>query len=867
MRNSIRLILLVLGLAGSCVLAQAQTQTQAPRLQLSIDESTGLPILQQGGADMVKASFNFWGPNWGWTGSNAKVSGNSKQGYQLTLQNKTLDFDMAAEVQPGAHKITWQNTLNARKDIADISGGGMVFKFNLAAFGADMGVPELLPDNAGWRWGQTSGKSLEMRISPALASVYFEMGDKNQLRAFFFGKKIAAGQQSYTMTLSYGDDIDFRPGINERFDGDAPNTWPTDSIAGNALPIDLSFLNANDKPAGKRGRIQAQGDRLVYPDGQEARLWGTNVVAYALFNTPKDLVPQQARRLAAEGYNLVRIHHHDSAWVNPNVFGDSKVKKNTLTLDNASLDKLDWWIKCLKDEGIHVWLDMHVQRAFKRDDGIFAFDEFSKGKEQADLKGYNYVNASIQKAMRTFNEEYLNHVNAYTGAANKDEPAIVALLLTNENDLTRHFGNMLLPNQKVPQHNQLYMDKARVFAEKTGLPVDKVWHSWESGPPKLFLNDLEHRFDTSMIEDLRRFGAKASVVTTSSWGSDPLFSLPALTTGDIIDVHSYGTYGQLEKNPLFAANITDWMAAAHVVGKPLSVSEWNAEPFPTPDRHTLPLFVAARAAHQGWDAMLHYAYAQEALKGAAGTASNWHSYNDPSLLPMLSAAALMYRRGDVRQASSTYVLDLGPDEFFNHEVSPNNATAIRTAAEKGKVLIAMPKSDALPWLQRAPAPSGATTVTDFRQAILPAGAASASSDTGELKHDWSQGIYTIDTPRTQAAMGWIGGTTVTLSDATFQFTTRNVAASVQSLGDQPISKAREILVSLAARSVPQTGNKAPFLVEPIAGRITIKAMPGLKVYRKGPANQESELPASYDGKAYTFMLDGKHPASWIALHH
>jgi hypothetical protein len=39
------------------------------------------------------------------------------------------------------------------------------------------------------------------------------------------------------------------------------------------------------------------------------------------------------------------------------------------------------------------------------------------------------------------------------------------------------------------------MAQAGAFAAKYGLPKDKVWRSWEHGPSKLFLNDLDHRFD------------------------------------------------------------------------------------------------------------------------------------------------------------------------------------------------------------------------------------------------------------------------------------------------------------------------------------------------------------------------------------
>jgi hypothetical protein len=91
--------------------------------------------------------------------------------------------------------------------------------------------------------------------------------------------------------------------------------------------------------------------------------------------------------------------------------------------------------------------------------------------------------------MQAFNEEYVGHRNRFNGLAYKDDPAIVTLLLTNENDVTHHFGNALLPDKNVPQHNALYMAQAHAFAAKFGLAGDKIWRSRERGPSKLFLND------------------------------------------------------------------------------------------------------------------------------------------------------------------------------------------------------------------------------------------------------------------------------------------------------------------------------------------------------------------------------------------
>jgi hypothetical protein len=283
--------------------------------------------------------------------------------------------------------------------------------------------------------------------------------------------------------------------------------------------------------------LRAVKDKLVFEDGTVARFWGTNLTAYALFgmNSRED-VRLQARRLSQRGFNLVRLFHHDSSWVKPNIFGEGN-SPDTKILSEAMLEKLDWWIKCLKDEGIYVWLDLEVQRQLKPGDGIDHFEEISGDNSGGGLKGFNYVNVSIQQAMQRFNEAYLNHRNAFTGLCYKDDPAIVTVMLTNENDVTHHFGNSLLPNKNVPSHNALYMTQANLFAKKFGLPFDKVWHSWEPGPSKLFLNDLEHRFDVEMIKHLRSLGVKIPIVTTSSWGRDPLSSLPALTTGNLIDVH------------------------------------------------------------------------------------------------------------------------------------------------------------------------------------------------------------------------------------------------------------------------------------------------------------------------------------------
>ena len=72
--------------------------------------------------------------------------------------------------------------------------------------------------------------------------------------------------------------------------------------------------------------------------------------------------------------------------------------------------------------------------------------------------------------MQKFSTEYLSHINKYTNTKYVDEPAIAAVLITNENDVTNHFGNTLLPNKNVDYHSKFFMAASDNFAIANNLP-------------------------------------------------------------------------------------------------------------------------------------------------------------------------------------------------------------------------------------------------------------------------------------------------------------------------------------------------------------------------------------------------------------
>ena len=854
----------------SFLISFVSTNTYANnRLNVSLDDNNGLPRISKGGGQALTSSFVFFDKNYVWAHqeSNFKITKSGQ--YLLKSNNPTLGFTLNADItKPNNLKILWNIELDAKTFRNEVVGGGISYKFDLDNFGQLLGQPEILSDKSGWAWGK-GNQRIEMRFDPMPESIFYERGNKSEIRVYLYQGQIPRGKRQYQASLNLAEAVTIEPTTTERYGNSDQSLWIPNIIDWETSPVDLSFLNASEKPAGKRGFLQAKGEQLVFEDGTVAKFWGTNISAFALFGTPKENVKLQAKRLSKLGFNLVRIHHFDSLWVNPNIFG---VKSdNTQKISTEAMDKIDWWIKCLKDEGIYVWLDLHVERHLKTEDGITNFNEITKGKDSFDLKGYNYANPSIEKAMQAFNTAYVDHLNSYTGKRIADEPAIAAMLITNENDITNHFGNFLLPDKNVPEHTKRYMLAAEKFARVHNLPAESTWRAWEHGPSKLFLNDLEHQFNASMIAHLHSLGVKVPIVTTSTWGNNPLSALPALSESDIIDAHSYQPYGALETNPLFSTNITHWLSAAQVVGKPMSVTEWNAEPFPLPDRHSLPMYIASHASMQGWDAMMQYAYSQEPLSAPTqwqGRPSNWHAYNDPALLATMPAAALMYRRSDMLEAKTTYVLKLD-NLLFDQYFSPSNSAFMRTASELGKLEIAMPYNKALPWLDKSRIPDNAKVITDPNKSLLPINseevAVEIPTEKMVIKRNWEKGYSTINTPKTQAALGWIGSERFALYDVEIMATTRNATIVVQSLDNLPIHESKKIYISLAARSIPRSEDKLPFLSEPVEGEIKVKGIEGLKLTKLGNNQDGKSVPYTYKNGFYNITLDKNLQTYWLSL--
>jgi hypothetical protein len=101
---------------------------------------------------------------------------------------------------------------------------------------------------------------------------------------------------------------------------------------------------------------------------------------------------------------------------------------------------------------------------------------------------------------------------------------------------------------------------------------------------------------------------------------------------------------------------------------------------------------------------------------------------------------------------------------------------------------------------------------DPGQSLLPADATESVTDTGELKRNWQQGLYTIDTPLTQAATGWLGGRSINLG--AIQVIRNPYASVVVRAGRQAIGPVARAAAPWAPVPCPRPMTRHPSMSNP-----------------------------------------------------
>ena len=199
-------------------------------------------------------------------------------------------------------------------------------------------------------------------------------------------------------------------------DGDYWFPFPTISMNySNSSSIDLSYLNWKIEE-----RIKIKEGHFYYKDKQ-VRFYGTNVAFESAFPS-KENAPKIAKRMAQLGINLVRFHHMD----NRDIWQDNAKS----IISQEKLDKLHYFLFCLKNNGIYANINLHVSRNYP---------EIMNEKEILDAFSYGksldrYYPTFIRDQLK-YAEDLLGSFNNYTGFKIGEDPMILNIELNNENTM------------------------------------------------------------------------------------------------------------------------------------------------------------------------------------------------------------------------------------------------------------------------------------------------------------------------------------------------------------------------------------------------------------------------------------------------
>jgi hypothetical protein len=194
---------------------------------------------------------------------------------------------------------------------------------------------------------------------------------------------------------------------------------------------------------------------------------------------------------------------------------------------------------------------------------------------------------------------------------------------------------------------------------------------------------------------------------------------------------------------------------------------------------------------------------------------------------------------------------------------------MRTGFEQSRVLVALPDAKELDWDRTEALPKGATIVEDLDRDLL-RDDTRVVADTGEITRNFGEGIITIATARSQAAVGWIGGARIELLDGWVELDVPKAAFALTALDDEPIATSRKILVTAVGQAVPAPGMQGPFRSQPLVGRFALRTKQDLVLVplsgrtgsTGGDLSGRVPIEGRRDGETLVFELEPRAVTHW-----
>ena len=614
-------------------------------------------------------------------------------------------------------------------------------------------------------------------------------------------------------------------------------------------PVDVSFLL--DAPAGKRGFIKVQGSHLVTGDGRRIRFWGVNITDWS--RGSRQIPSKQdaafwASTLARFGVNSVRFQFLDLEAPRGLIKAGTGT---TQVFDSDQVDREDFFIAELEKRGIYIDFNLLVGRPFTEGDGVHDAKLLHEG-----AKGTSLFDARIIELQKDYAKQLLDHLNPYTNRKYTNDPAVAIVEINNEDAINVGYRapspfyeqelaslyTAWLAQHRTPQQVAALRQLAYVAADAPIPLMSRRGQSSSAPEERLlteadFFNDLQRDY----FNDFKRYlnqtlGSKSLVIATAdhSHSGSGYPVLLAESGMDIIDGHTYWQHPEsyVHKSPMVndpANSMVAELSRSALAGKPYTVSEVN-EPFPNDyGGEGIPI-LAAYGSLQDWDGIFWYTFepkADPAWKPYIGDPFDLSL--DPLKMPELAQGALMFLRGDVGKAAHTSLRTYSREQITESMILPSTDRPYFTPG--------MPPDLALQHEVRIASLDGPPTVAFPAEPPYNV----IVSDTHELAWYTSPektGLVTIDTPRTQAMIGFVQAQARATTHLSAVIQNSFSTLLLTSLDTQPIASSTRMLLIAggAVRNTGQVWNTAhtdvsssgasPTLIDQVKGTLTLRALRG-----------------------------------------
>ena len=561
---------------------------------------------------------------------------------------------------------------------------------------------------------------------------------------------------------------------------------------------DFSFLNhsltAADKLFVRDGHFYRVGPDLKpnTADDQPVRLFGVNMAFGANFPTDADAA-RIAKRLRRLGVNLVRCHHMDSnPDRDPSNAGSILTTQPYPTLNSIAVARLRHFLDALKMEGIYVNINLHVGYQFRP--AVDGVPELPGGMPTQG-KPLHIFYPRMVELQKQYARQLLEALKL------KGDPVLAMVEIDNETSLLQAWMGNSLDRYLLGDYQTEWRKQWNAFTKLDIPPVA----STDTANPRvndylLFLAGRDRYYLDGMKASVSAVTDPTVPVAGTQMGYGGLLNLDSHAGLDYQDNHFYIDHYSF---PNRSWDAHDWrirdtssvgsglsaflnMAAARVAGLPYTVSEFN-QPWPNRQAAEIDPTLAAFAAFQDWDALMHFAYAH-GRDWETAVPNSFNINGDWSKFVNIGQSAWLFRTGAVRTGTAPVVTAVTPEMQlrFGREKRGGSIAPFLNAAAGVDPSIALVHPVALK-KQSAAGPAPQPVTAPYR------------SDTGELRYDPAAKLYVIESPKAAGVIGFAGAGKVTAGplDAQLASSARGFLALVAtSLDDKPLADSARLLITI-----------------------------------------------------------------------